>query len=304
MDAAVSLLDRIVAAGLLIPSGVDGVMGRSARFDAVVDGLDALVGRTGSIDRPEVLRFPPAMVRTQLERSGYLKSFPQLLGTIHCFCGNEAAHRTLLRCVEEGKDWTDQQEPTDLLLTPAACYPVYPMVGARGKLPPEGGLFDVHSWCFRHEPSSDPARMQCFRIREFVRIGSNEQVLEFRQAWLDRAQGFVTELALPYTIDIAHDPFFGRAGRLMADSQREQRLKYELLIPVASDEKPTACMSFNYHLDHFGEPWNIRQADGRVAISGCVGFGLERLTLALFRHHGLDPAHWPAKVRSALQLDA
>jgi seryl-tRNA synthetase len=162
----------------------------------------------------------------------------------------------------------------------------------------------MHSWCFRHEPSPDPARMQCFRVREFVRMGSNEQVLEFRQAWLDRAQGFVTELALPYTIDIAHDPFFGRAGRLMADSQREQRLKYELLIPVSNDDKPTACMSFNYHLDHFGEPWGIHQADGRVAISGCVGFGLERIALALFRHHGLDPAHWPEKTRSALRLDA
>ena len=156
----------------------------------------------------------------------------------------------------------------------AACYPLYPIIARRGVLPAGGVLFDMHSWCFRHEPSPDPARMQCFRVREFVRMGSNEQVLEFRQAWLDRAQGFVTELALPYTIDIAHDPFFGRAGRLMADSQREQRLKYELLIPVANDEKPTACMSFNYHLDHFGEPWGIHQADGKVAISGCVGFGL------------------------------
>lgn len=146
--------------------------------------------------------------------------------------------------------------------------------------------------------------MQSFRLHEFVRMGSNEQVLEFRQVWLDRAQGFVSGLGLPYTIDIAHDPFFGRAGRLMADSQREQRLKYELLVPVANDAKPTACMSFNYHMDHFGEPWNIRQANGEVAISGCVGFGLERLALALFRHHGLDPARWPAKVRSTLRLDA
>ena len=76
------------------------------------------------------------------------------------------------------------------------------------------------------------------------------------------------------------------------------------MIPVARDDKPTACMSFNYHLDHFGEPWGISQADGRVAISGCVGFGYERITLALFRHHGLDPTHWPASVRSALRLDA
>ncbi len=146
--------------------------------------------------------------------------------------------------------------------------------------------------------------MQCFRMREFIRIGSEEQVLAFRQAWLDRAKDFAGQLGLPYEIDIANDPFFGRAGRLVADSQREQKLKYELLIPVSSDDKPTACMSFNYHLDHFGEPFGIRQAGGQVAISGCVGFGLERLALALLRHHGVDPAHWPASVRSALRLDA
>ena len=57
MDMAASLLEQIVGAGLLIPSGVDGVLARSARFDAVVDGLDALVGRTGAVDRPEVPRF-------------------------------------------------------------------------------------------------------------------------------------------------------------------------------------------------------------------------------------------------------
>ena len=94
--------------------------------------------------------------------------------------------------------------PTDLLLTPGCLLSaVSDHRRAADVLPADGGLFDMHSWCFRHEPSPDPARMQCFRVREFVRMGSNEQVLEFRQAWLDRAQGFVTELALPYTIDIA-----------------------------------------------------------------------------------------------------
>ena len=225
MDAPIELLEQLLGSGVLIASGVDGVYARSERFEQVVVALDAMVGRTGAVDRPELFHFPPAMSRDQLARSGYLKSFPQLLGTIHCFCGNEAAHRGLLRCVEEGKEWATEQEVTDLLLTPAACYPLYPIIARRGPLPPEGGIYGVQSWCFRHEPSLDPGRMQCFRMREFVRMGSTEQVLEFRQAWLDRAQGFVTDLELPYTIDIANDPFFGRAGRLMADSQREQKLK-------------------------------------------------------------------------------
>jgi seryl-tRNA synthetase len=303
MDAPATLLDQLIANGLLIPSGVDGIYARSIRFESIVDALDDMVGRFGSTDAPEVMRFPPAMPQGSLVKSGYLKSFPQLLGTIHCFCGNEAGHRTLLRCVETGEDWTGQQQVTDLLLTPAACYPLYPIIAARGRLPAEGGVYDMHSWCFRHEPALEPTRMQTFRVREFVRMGRDEQVLAFRQIWFERAQDFINELALPYTIDIANDPFFGRSGRLMAESQRESKLKYELLVAVNSEAKPTACMSFNYHLNHFGEAWGIELADGAEAYSGCVGFGLERIALALFKHHGFESAAWPEKVRSALRLD-
>jgi hypothetical protein len=33
-----------------------------------------------------------------------------------------------------------------------------------------------------------------------------------------------------------------------------------------------------------------------------VGFGLERVALALFKTHGLDPRSWPADVRNVLAL--
>ena len=37
------------------------------------------------------------------------------------------------------------------------------------ELPEKGALIDVFSWCFRHEPSLEPTRMQYFRMREYVR---------------------------------------------------------------------------------------------------------------------------------------
>jgi len=52
-----------------------------------------------------------------------------------------------------GEDWMDRQAPTDVVLTPAACYPLYPMIARRGTLAPQGALFDLKSYCFRHEPS-------------------------------------------------------------------------------------------------------------------------------------------------------
>jgi seryl-tRNA synthetase len=144
--------------------------------------------------------------------------------------------------------------------------------------------------------------MQMFRMREFVRIGLPEQAASFRESWLERARGFAETLELPHHIDVANDPFFGRAGRMMASSQREQALKFELLVPIESTENPTACQSFNYHQDHFGELWGIKTASGETAHTACVGFGMERLALALFKHHGIDTNGWPTSVRAALSL--
>ena len=55
----------------------------------------------------------------------------------------------------------------------------------------------------------------------------------------------IEKLRLPFNVDVANDPFFGRAGKLQAESQREQALKFELLIPVNPGQPPTACASFH-----------------------------------------------------------
>ena len=85
-------------------------------------------------------------------------------------------------------------------------------------------------------------------------------------------------------------------------SQLEQSLKYELLIPVNSEEEPTACMSFNYHRDHFGSIWTLRTSDGELAHTSCVAFGMDRLALAVFATHGINPQEWSPSVRENLMV--
>jgi len=139
-------------------------------------------------------------------------------------------------------------------------------------------------------------------MREYVRVGSPEQVLEFRERWVTRAKTLVDQLALPHRVASASDPFFGRAGKLMAVNQIEQELKFELLIPIHSADDPTACMSFNYHRDHFGNTWGIKLATGDLAHTGCVAFGMDRLALALFTTHGIDLERWPRHVTEGLSI--
>lgn len=281
------------ATTLFCPLGVEGVYARTALFERVIDGLGRLIA---SHREPgmEVLRFPPVMSREQLERTGYQNNFPQLLGGVCCLQQDAEGPAPLA--------WADAARSCDLVVTPAACYPVYPLVAARGEVPAAGLLFDVSADCFRREPSRQLDRLQSFRMREFVCVGTAEQASAFRAQWLTRVEELAGRLCLNHRIDKASDPFFGRTGKLLALSQVEQSLKYELLIPIYSQERPTACMSFNCHLDHFGETWRLRGAAGVPVHTACVAFGLDRLGLALFVTHGADLERWPASARTALSL--
>ena len=290
-----------IAPALFIGLGSDGVYARTALYERVFERLVGLVDRLRDA-RAEVLRFPPVMNRRQLEKSGYLKSFPNLLGCVCVLHGSEATIRAAADRHESGGDWTASLAAADLVLAPAACYPLYPLVAARGPLPAGGLVFDVAADCFRREPSRSLDRLQSFRMREFVRIGSPEDILAFRESWIARARELAAELALPSTVDIANDPFFGRVGQVMAVSQLQQSLKFELLIPYCAGAKPTACMSFNYHREHFGQVWGIRLSGDAPVHTGCVAFGMDRLTVALFANHGVDPDRWPASARRALEL--
>jgi seryl-tRNA synthetase len=290
-----------IAAGLFLPLGVDGVYARSALYEGLIERLAAFISAERDA-RAEVMRFPPVMSRRQLEKSGYLKSFPNLLGCVCALHGSEAAIRTAADRYESGGDWTTSLGASDLVLSPAACYPLYPIVASRGRLPPGGLIFDVAADCFRREPSRSLDRLQSFRMREFVRIGSPEEITTFRDGWMARARRLADELALPYTVDVANDPFFGRVGQVMAVSQLQQALKFELLIPYYGGAKPTACMSFNYHREHFGNVWGIQDSRNELAHTGCVAFGMDRLAVALFANHGLDLAKWPGSARRALSM--
>jgi seryl-tRNA synthetase len=282
---------------LLLPSPVHGVYARTALFEQIIESLSFLISRYRE-PQTQVVRFPPVMSRSDLEKSGYLHSFPHLLGGVSCFQGNEAT----IRAVVQQPGWADELSATELVLSPAACYPVYPMAAARGPIPPDGLIFDVASDCFRHESTHEIGRFQSFRMREFVCMGTPEQVLDFRTRWMFLAQRLAKQLGLEHHISPASDPFFGRAGKLAAMSQLEQHLKFELLIPLRSEDEPTACMSFNCHRDHFSTVWDLVTGNGDKAHTGCVAFGLDRLALTMFKTHGLDLAKWPAEVREHLSI--
>jgi seryl-tRNA synthetase len=289
---------ELLASGLLVDTGVDGLYLRSGGFEKVVRGIDDLITAAGVDQNASVLHLPAVIPRLLLERSDYVRSFPNLLGMVNVFEGDDDLHAKLLERFEHGENWAELLAPSDVVLCSAACHALYPLCS--GRLPDGGRRFEVFGHCFRHEPSLDPARMQAFRMHEFVYLGDADGAVAHRDLWLERSAELLSGLGLAVHAVVANDPFFGRAGRMLASSQRAETLKYEIVCAINPDAEPTAISSSNYHVDHFGIGFGIESSNGDVAHTACVGFGVERITLALLAAHGLDPDTWPPGVRSHL----
>lgn len=287
-SARAAFRDELVRDGLLLPTGSEGVYGRGERFEQVVQQVQSAIGDALARLLPaDALHpsFPPLYPRAAFERTDYVASFPNLTGAINSFAGGDREHRALLAERERSPHWDGHLTPTDLMLVPAVCHPLYGTLPT--ELPAAGVTAELTGWCFRHEPSIDPARQQTFRMHEIVRVGSAEQIAEHLARWTEAVREVLAGLGLEVSVVAANDPFFGRAGKVLATNQRTEQLKTEFVVRLYGDlDEGTAIASANNHQTHFGDTFGLRLADGTPASSACVGFGLERIALAVLRRSG------------------
>jgi seryl-tRNA synthetase len=134
-------------------------------------------------------------------------------------------------------------------------------------------------------------------MREVVFVGDPDWIAVSRTEALGEGQRILEDLDLDYEIATASDPFFIDSYASQTAYQRGFDLKYELLCPLKYRGKQLAVGSVNYHQDFFGRTFDI-DYDGRPCHTACIGFGLERLALAVIARHGTDPSGWPPMLRS------
>jgi hypothetical protein len=232
---------------------------------------------------------PPLIDIGVLAEIDYLSSFPHLATFAVCLDADEA---NLKEFVARGPVDADgavrlaRTAPVTQILTPAACYPVYPHL--RGEALAAARRLTVRATCFRREAHYEPLRRQwSFQMRELVCLGTRAEVVSFLAAGRDAVDALCRTLDLPITWEAATDPFFeparhpGHLAQRLRPTKHEARLGGDL-----------AIASVNLHEDHFGAAFGITRA-GEAAVSGCVAFGVERWLYALTQRHGTDPAGWP-----------
>src|SRR4051812_39151091 len=99
-------LQDLIRSRHFLPSGEPGLYGRGPEFEEVRTRLDDLVTRVAAPDRAEKPRFPPFIPKRTMEKTGFLKSFPQLCGVVFSFAGNEADAIDLVDRANRGDDWS------------------------------------------------------------------------------------------------------------------------------------------------------------------------------------------------------
>ncbi len=60
------------------------------------ESTDSFCG-VGADEHATAVRFPPVMAWETFQRNGYLESFPDQMGSIHTFGGDERGHADLLQ---------------------------------------------------------------------------------------------------------------------------------------------------------------------------------------------------------------
>ena len=279
-----------------LPTDVPGVLLYPEAFEKIIAMLRHGIANMAQDEPFRRLTIPPVISRRTIERAGYVASFPNLLGTVHTYGGTPKEWNALSPLAEEGGQWHVDQRISDLVLLPAACYPVYATLAGQTLAAP--AKFAVEANCFRQEASSETGRLRTFRMVELVTAGGEEHCVTWRDHWLDRVAGWLSSMSLKVAIEEADDPFFGPGRKLYQAAQRAQKLKFELRVPVA-EGLVQAVASANYHKDHFGQVFGF-ESGGELGQTACMAFGLERIALALIDAHGPRLGGWPATVTKGI----
>ena len=260
---------------------------------------DVGLTRFGAMEEEHPVLLEPDVVA----RSGYFGSFPQSVCLVSHLREDFDAIEAFRAANTEAPALTlpdpGALEPAAAVLRPAVCLPIYRAL--EGATVPEDGLaITTTGKAFRYESRNLGGlhRLWDFSMREIVFVGGGAAIEDRRAALIETMRSLLEAWDLEARVVAASDPFFATVRGTKALWQRARALKYEVLVDVGAESGPLAVASINFAGTRFGDAFGIRTAAGESATTACVGFGLERMVLALFAQHGFERARWPGALRS------
>lgn len=307
-DGDSRVYQRLLQAGQLAELG-EGQVAMGEPWFILADWLDRRLTSLLRAQFPATreYRYPTLIPAQTLDSTGYCTSFPHHV----MFVTRLHTDIDIYRRFQEEYQQHGQLDPTmlklcgnlDYCLPPTMCFHTFGHY--RGRQVGIDGLDVVtakgKAFRFESRYATSLERLWDFTIREMVFLGARAEVLRARRQLMATVFAFIEELGLSGRCEVGNDPFFcdPDTDYERVAAQRFMELKYELQLN-AGVGRSIAVGSFNFHDTFFGERFGISLATGKPTVSGCAGFGIERLVHAFACQHGLDPGDWPSSVTAGI----
>ncbi len=283
--------DGLVEHGLIVPVACRARSAAAPSSRTCSSASTALVTRLAKDDGAEVYTFPPVIDRDD-HRDAPTTSTRSRTSRARCSASSARTRRrkALSARVHAGEPWGDDAGHHRRAAQPGRLLPGL-SESSPARCRRTAALVTMTNWVYRHEPSPEPTRMQSFRVREFVRVGTPDMVVAWRDQWLAarpraarRRSGCRPSRTSPPIRSSA------AAARCSPTARSEQKLKFEVLVPVISHEQADRVLLVQLppgplrRTSSASAPPTARSRTRRAsasASSACV--------MALFKTHGFDP---------------
>lgn len=240
--------------------------------------------------------YPVLLDITDYTRTGYLHNSPQY----SIFCSNVKEDIKVLERVEEisiNSDKTNILASPRFVLSPSACFHVY--AEYQNRILYEDVAITFTQNVFRNEGRlnfDEIGRLRDYHVREIVFLGREDFVISKRNEAISRVYSMMKEFRLCGNISAASDSFIMPQIQRFKKIQIQEKIKYETQLNY-DENKLMSVASFNLHGDTFSHAFNIKSANGKKVVSGCIGFGLERWVMCFIAQYGDDVNLWPNRIR-------
>lgn len=299
-----NMFDTLIERGIAYEAG-EGQVGFGEPLISLIAYLDRRVQEIAlAMPNAQEYQYPTLLPTSVLDAFGYFGSFPHFAMFVTRLHNDMDVYRAFRAEYDANGGITSSlfthTYNHDYCLPPTMCYHTYHQL--RDSTVAQNRVVTAKGKSFRFEAKyyRGLERLWDFTIREIVFLGTKEFVLECRQNFMQASFALMDELGLQGFCEVANDPFFvaqDTAGKIF--NQRMMELKYELRLNV-DPERTIAAASFNFHENFFGETFHITQQDQSPILTGCVGFGLERLVYAFLCQYGLDERNWPQSLKRGM----
>lgn len=229
----------------------------------------------------------PSMILTEtIDKSGYFETGCQHISFVAPITNNPSKFDEFQKKYSElykEKQVYNYVKKPKYILNPALCLHCYPLLKGYKFDNKSDVILTVKGSCFRDESGNlnNQERLHEFSMREIVFFTNDYKIKKYQKESINFFYLLGRLIGLDFKLEIANDIFFSDNAEKQLFSQLISDDKIELCIYCNNVSEYISVASINKHHNHFSKPFELKDENEKLINTMCIGFGLDRLVLAL-----------------------